>query len=122
MCKAMAKMLELNEKSNEGWMTASIAGHTRASNIYHISAADGVVLDHYGLTHVGQLYGRDDMTGRIRTDLDADFTGAMMDRYAGLVTKCKSLRRRLQNMRLPGGIFMGSFSHITEGIKFSTES
>jgi hypothetical protein len=59
------------------------------------------------------------MTGHIRTDLDANYTGAMMDRYTGLVTKCKSLGRHLQNMRLSGGIAMSSFSNITEGIKFS---
>ena len=27
MCKAMANLLELNEKSKDGWATASIAGH-----------------------------------------------------------------------------------------------
>ncbi len=119
MCKAMAKMLELNEKSKEGWMTASIAGHTKANDIYRISAADGVVLDHFGLTHVGRLFGRDDMTGLTRTELDVDYTAEMTDRYAGLVTKCKNLRRRLQSMRMPGNIVMGSFCHVTDGTKFS---
>ncbi len=72
MCKAMAKMLELNETSKEGWTMASIAGHTKAGDIFRISTADGVVLDHFGLTHVGRLFGWDDMTGLTRTDLDAD--------------------------------------------------
>jgi hypothetical protein len=115
----MAKMLELNEKSKEGWTMASIAGHTKASDIYRISAADGVVLDYFGLTHVGKLFGRDDMTGLTRTELDVDYAAEMTDRYAGLVTKCKNLRRRLQSMRMPGNIVMGSFCHVTEGIKFS---
>jgi hypothetical protein len=119
MCKAMAKMLELNETSNEGWTTASIAGHTKAGDIFRISAADGVVLDHFGLTHVGRLFGRDDMTGLTRTELDAEYPIEMIDRYAGLVTKCKNLRRRLQGMRMPGNVVMGSFCHITQGIKFS---
>ncbi len=42
-----------------------------------------------------------------------------MDRYAGLVMKCKSLRGRLQNIRSRGGTVLGSFSSTTEGIKFS---
>jgi hypothetical protein len=112
-------MLELNETSNEGWTTASIAGHTKAGDIFRISAADGVVLDHFGLTHVGRLFGRDDMTGLTRTELDAEYPIEMTDRYAGLVTKCKNLRRRLQGMRMPGNVVMGSFCHITQGIKFS---
>ncbi len=65
MAKAMAKMLELNEKSNDGWMTANMAGHTRMLDLYRISAADGILLDHHGFTYVGRLFWEDNMTGRI---------------------------------------------------------
>jgi hypothetical protein len=34
MCRAMAKMLELNEENNDGSMTAYIAGHTRTLDLY----------------------------------------------------------------------------------------
>jgi hypothetical protein len=119
MCRAMARMLELNEESDDGWMTASIAGHTSTLDIYRISAADGIVLDHYGFTYVGKLFGQDDMTGRIRLDSDVEYPREMMDRYAGLVMKCKNLRGRLKNIRTRGGTVLGNFSSITEGIKFS---
>jgi hypothetical protein len=119
MCKAMAEMLELNEKSSDGWMMANIASHTRMLDIYRISTADGIVLDYYGFTHVRKLFGQDDLTGRIRLELDAEYPEAMMDRYAGLVMKCKSLRGCLQSIRITGGIAPGNFRNITEGIKFS---
>ncbi len=104
MCRAMARMLELNEESDDGWMTANIASHTSMLDLYRISAADGIVLDLYGFTYVGKLFGQDDMTGDIRLDSDAEYPEAMVDRYAGLVMKCKSLRGRLKSIRTRGGM------------------
>jgi hypothetical protein len=37
-------------------MTANIASHTRMLDLYRISAADGIVLDYYGFTHMGKLF------------------------------------------------------------------
>jgi hypothetical protein len=70
MCKAMAKMLELNENSSDGWMTTSIAGHTAMHDLFRISAADGIMLENYGLTYAGQLFEKDDLTGQIMAGVD----------------------------------------------------
>jgi hypothetical protein len=59
------------------------------------------------------------MTGRIRLGSDTEYPEAKMDRYAGLVMKCKSVRGCLQNNRTREGTVLGNFSSITEGIKFS---
>jgi hypothetical protein len=39
MCKAMARMLELNEESNDGWMTANITGHSGVHELARITEA-----------------------------------------------------------------------------------
>jgi hypothetical protein len=52
MCKAMADMLKLNEKSKDSWATANIAGHSEMQDLYRITAADGITLATYGFTHV----------------------------------------------------------------------
>jgi hypothetical protein len=119
MCKAMAKMLELNENSSDGWMTANIAGHTAMHDLYRISAADGIMLENYGLTYVGQLFGKDDLTGRIMTGVDIEYPEDMTANYAGLIMKCKNLRSLLHGCRVTGGTALGSFIHITEGFKYS---
>ncbi len=100
-------------------MTANIVSHTRMLDLYQISAADSIVIDHYGFIYVGTLFGQDDMTGRIRLESDAENPEVMMDRYAGLVMKCKSLSGCMQSIRTRGGTVLGSFSNIMEGITFS---
>jgi hypothetical protein len=119
MCKAMAKMLELNEESNDGWMTASIAGHSGVHELARITEAEGLMLEHYGLTHVGQLFGRDDITGRIKTGIDTDYPEDMTRDQAGLIIKCKNLRRTIQGRRATGDNVQGNFWQITEGVKYS---
>ncbi len=54
-------------------MTANIARHTRMLDLNRISATDGNVLDHYGFTHVGKLFGQDNMTGCRRPELDTEY-------------------------------------------------
>ncbi len=63
MRKAVTKMLELNEESRDGWMTANIARHSGVHELVRITETEGLMLEHYGLTHVGQLFGRDDIAG-----------------------------------------------------------
>ncbi len=97
MCKAMAKMLELNEGSHDGWMTkANIAGHSDMQELSRILAPDGLMLEHYRLTYIGQLFGKDDMTGRIMSGVDTEYPEEMMTNHAGSTTKCRNLRRMLQ--------------------------
>ncbi len=72
MCRAMADILKLNEKSKDSWATASIAGHSEMEDIYRITAADGITLATYGLAHVGQLWGKNDMTGRLDRSTELD--------------------------------------------------
>jgi hypothetical protein len=58
MCKAMIKMLELNEEGSDGWLTANIAWHSGVHELARIMEVEGLLLEHYGLTHVGQLFER----------------------------------------------------------------
>jgi hypothetical protein len=92
----MVKMLELKEDSRDGWMTASIAGHSGVHELARITEAEGLTLEHYGLTHVGQLFGRDDISGRIKMREDTDYSEDMIRDQAGLIIKCKNSRRTLQ--------------------------
>jgi hypothetical protein len=39
--------------------------------------------------------------------------------HAGLIIKCKNLRRLLQGRRVTGMIALGNSIHITKGIKYS---
>jgi hypothetical protein len=43
----------------------------------------------------------------------------MTANYAGLIMKCKNFRSLLHGRRVTGGTALGSFIHITEGIKYS---
>jgi hypothetical protein len=46
VCNEVSIMLEMNEKSKEGWHTAHIAGHSDSNDIHRITAADGIALSH----------------------------------------------------------------------------
>jgi hypothetical protein len=43
----------------------------------------------------------------------------MTTNHVGLIKKCKNLRRMLQGRRVNGNNILGSFSLITEGMKYS---
>jgi hypothetical protein len=82
---AVAHFLGLNENSRDGWMAPR--------ELYRISAADGIVLAHCGLTHVGQVFGRCRLTGCIAYTEDMEHPEPL---YAFIVTKCKNLRHNLR--------------------------
>ena len=119
MCKAIANMLELNEKSKDGWASASIAGHGAIQDIFRITAADGITLETFGLTYVGQLWGKDDITGRIDGSADVRYPDNMSLNHGGLITKCKNLRHNLRRNMNAGTVLIGSFSQTTANIKYS---
>jgi hypothetical protein len=119
MCKAMADMLKLNEKSKDSWATANIAGHSEMQDLYRITAADGITLATHGFTHVGQLWGKNDMTGRLDRNMDTRYPEDLEMNHRPLVDKCKNLRNRLQGRCVTGTIVLGAFSQITGSLKMS---
>jgi hypothetical protein len=95
--QAMGDMLQRNEKSREGWLSGSISGNHVSPKLYKISAAEGLILNHYGLNRVAQLYGTNDLNGQIDTQTLASqtqpgvFTEDLITRYPLLVLKCNAL-------------------------------
>jgi hypothetical protein len=99
--QAMGEMMLTNEKSREGWMSGSIAGNHLAFPIFRISAAEGVVLHDYGMNRVSQLFGVNDLNGRVDLNTNGSeaeggvFIEELVTRYPLLITKCNSLRRTI---------------------------
>jgi hypothetical protein len=117
MFGSMAKLMELNENSGEGWLTAPLAGHSSSPPIFRISVAESLLLEQEGLLFVGQLFKTDDLTGRPLVGENREY-GAGVPPPIG--NKCRLLRSRLnaQGKRIqdmPGG----SFGQITKNAKLS---
>ena len=95
-CGSMAKLLELNERSQESKFTASIAGNAIAPPVYAITPAESVILKElYGFEKTSQLFLTDNLTGKIDLSKDCVFPVGMEQRDPGLVIKCRALRREL---------------------------
>ncbi len=73
----------------------------------------------YGLTHVGQLWGKDDITGRIARNTDAQYPEGIRINHGPLIDKCKNLRHKLQGQCGTDDIVLGAFSQIMGGAKMS---
>jgi hypothetical protein len=107
--QAVGEMMLRNKKSREGWISESIAGNHLSLPIFRISAAEGVVLHNYGINRVAQLFGVNDLNGRIDLKMNGSeveggvFTEELVIRYPLLITKCNSLRRAIAGERLPVG-------------------
>ncbi len=79
-CKDVANMLELKKGSSKDIRgTVGIAGHMA-------TAADGIRLELYGMPHVEQLLGRDDITRHISSSLDTNYSAGIMINHSGPVT------------------------------------
>jgi hypothetical protein len=48
-------------------------------DLYKISAEDSIMLENCGLTYVGQLFRKNDITGRIMTGVDTEYPEDMTD-------------------------------------------
>jgi hypothetical protein len=116
---SMAELLELNEKTRDGWHTASISGHSESYDLFRISSAEGLILAHYGLNHVGQLFGISDITGQTILTQDTVYPEGLEGRYPELVIKCKNLRVKLRGRPLSTGMVIGNFLQVTAGMKYS---
>ena len=96
-CGSMAKLLELNERSQESKFTASIAGNVFAPPVYAITPAESVVLkEMYGFEKTAQLFLTDNLTGKIDLSKDCIYPENMVERDMGLVIKYRALRRERQ--------------------------
>jgi hypothetical protein len=102
-------MMLRNKKSREGWMSGSIAGNHLSLPLFRISAAEGVVLHNYGINRVSQLFGVNDLNGRVDLNTNGSeagggvFTEELVTMYPLLITKCNSLRRMIAAEGLPVG-------------------
>ncbi len=66
-------MVELDENGKVTWGTAHFAGHSVIHSLHNISAADRVTLAHYNLSHVQQLFARNDLTRNIDVNQNATY-------------------------------------------------
>ena len=120
LCKAMAKMHQLNDKNRDSWTCAPIAGHSLANQIFAITAAEGVTLAHLGLNYVEQLFPKNDLTGRLIMDQDADLGVRLGPANIALHNKCKNLRMAIYRARLPANIGRSAgFARVFLGMKWS---
>jgi hypothetical protein len=107
--QAMGEMMLRNEKSREGWMSGSIAGNHMSLPIYRVTPAEGVVLHNYGIDRVAQLFGVNDLNGRIDLNTNGSevegglFVEEFVTRYPLIVIKCNSLRGTIAGEGLPVG-------------------
>jgi hypothetical protein len=65
-------------------------------DMYRITGADDIMLATYGLTQVGQLWGKDDITGRVSSNVNAQYPEDMRTNHSYLIDKCNNLRHRLK--------------------------
>jgi hypothetical protein len=71
--------------------------------------SNGVVLHNYGIDRVAQLFGVNDLNGRIDLNTNGSeaeggvFTEDLVTRYPLIVTKCNSLRGTIAGEGLPVG-------------------
>ena len=119
LCMAMANFMQLNEQHKQNWTTAYIAGHSATHDLFQISAADGITLDHYNITYVYQLFRRNDLNGGFHPDQDAEYPERLCQEHAGLVQKCKNLRDNLRRNARSGCGALGGFLQTVGDMKFS---
>ncbi len=114
----MGEMMRRNEKSREGWMSGSIAGNHMSLPIHRITPAEGVVLHNYGIDRVAQLFGVNNLNGRIDPSTNGSevesglFAEELVTRYPLIVIKCNSLRRTIAGEGLPVGRYFIFLFHI----------
>jgi hypothetical protein len=116
MFDSMVKLQKLNEEDGKGWLTAPLVGHSASPEIFSISMAEGLILEQAGLTHVGQLFGVDELTGRMLSGVNRSFDGIPPN----MANKCRLLRSRLCALgnRL-GDMPAGCFGQVTDKLKLS---
>jgi hypothetical protein len=93
---AMANMLQLQEKDQDTWLAMPIIGHSMLPAVYRITLAEGVMLTNLGYTHVAQLFGIHELTGKINKRSAA----AMNNVGASIRIKCAALREQLSKLEL----------------------
>jgi len=115
---SMSSLVEMNENSKD-WMSASIAGHGKSPQVGRISAGEGITLAGYGITHVGQLFQQDNMTGNVDTKKNASYPIMLVQNHPWTVNKCKMLRGRLADGRGHFPPPICSFPTAIKDLKFS---
>ena len=96
MCNAMSSFLKLQEKNRDTWLAMPIMGHSMSPPIFRLTTHEGLILSVHGYTYIAQLFGRQELTGKIDRKIDAELNGV----GANLKMKCRALRARLGEMDL----------------------
>jgi hypothetical protein len=116
---AYSRMLLLNENSVEGWFSASVVGHSQSVGLIEFNRADCLILREEGISQVGDLFPLHELrAGRDMTS-DFRFSEHFIERYPGLVQKCKFMRKMLGRGKRPiKGLVIGFYQSVSN-IKFS---
>ena len=93
---AMAAFLKLQETNNSTWLAMPILGHTLSNPILRLNITEGIELARLGFTYVAQIFGRNDLTGKIDKKVDAE----MLQVRQSIRNKCMTLRFRLSKLFL----------------------
>jgi len=65
-------LLDLQKLIKKTWSAAPILGHTKSNPIYRITLAKGLELCRNGFTCVAQLFGVDELTGKIDKNCEGE--------------------------------------------------
>ncbi len=94
MAGSMAKLHYMNENS-AGKLSAMIAGNSNITLNSSITIIESITLQHHGITFCNQLFGINELTGRIDLATDREYPVALTERHKRTVEKCKQLRVKL---------------------------
>ena len=94
MAGSMANMHYMNDNSS-GKLSSLIAGNSNLIESRRISIMKGITLKHHGITHCIQLFGINELTGRIDITSDRAYPESLQNRHSSTVEKCKQLRHKI---------------------------
>jgi hypothetical protein len=93
---AMSEFLKLQESNNSTWLAMPILGHSLSNPILRLNITEGIELARLGFTYVAQIFGRNELTGKVDKKVDAE----MPQVRQSIRNKCMTLRFRLSKLAL----------------------
>ena len=80
MAGSMAKMHYMNDNSS-GKLSSLIAGNSNVIEARRISIMEGITLKHHGMIYCSQLFGTNELTGRIDITSDREYPDSLQSRH-----------------------------------------
>jgi hypothetical protein len=111
----MVSFIQANEGSKER-LTAPIAGNRYGGKKF--SKIEAIQLKSAGFTHISQLFGRNEFTGKLCKNTNCEFPPEIV-RIPGLEEKCKFLRRKVAEKLKTTETPLCPFYQILENSKWS---